>query len=110
MVLNCTHEKSYQIVWPDHIIKNTGPTVLCVANTLKYLHVSHLEFLFIGDFIRQAPNPIVSPVHPQPGNLLNQGFIPPSVVPEQQRRKHIRYLQLIFECWMFSFAVWWPHQ
>lgn len=47
--------------------------------------LSHLEFLFTGDFIRQAPNPIVSPVDPQPGNLLNQSFIPASVVPGQKR-------------------------
>lgn len=63
--------------------------------------LSHLEFLFTGDFIRQAPNPIVSPVHPQPRNLLNQSFIPPSVVPDQKRETgetHICSLQQRFEC------------
>lgn len=44
----------------------------------------HLEFLAVGDFIRQTPDAIVSPVHLQPGNLLQQGLVPPSVVPDQR--------------------------
>lgn len=42
----------------------------------------HLEFLGVGDFIRQTTDPIVSPIHPQPRDLLQQSLVPPSVVPE----------------------------
>lgn len=42
----------------------------------------YLKFLAIGDFIRKTPNPIISPVHPQPRNLLQQSLVPSSMVPD----------------------------
>lgn len=43
----------------------------------------YLEFLSIGDFICQTPNPIISPIDPQPRDLLQQSLITPSMVPDQ---------------------------
>lgn len=50
---------------------------------LLWLCGEYLEFLSIGDFIRQTPNPIISPIDPQPRNLLQQSLITPSMVPDQ---------------------------
>lgn len=37
---------------------------------LLLLLCGHLELLGVGDFIRQTPDPLVSPVNPQPRKLL----------------------------------------
>lgn len=76
----------------------------------------HLEFLAVGDFIRQTSDAIVSPVHLQPGNLLQQGLVPPSVVPDQ--RGQVSSGVNALELWYYWFesqlpdsltsdGVWW---
>lgn len=112
-----SHWWSYTAKWREHTIKRRRKNRCTYHWHVVILTGSgHLEFLAVGDFIRQTPYAIVSPVHLQPGNLLQQGLVPPSVVPDQRRQ--VSSGVNVLELWYYWFesqlpdsltsdGVWW---
>lgn len=68
----------------------------------------HLEFLSIGDFVCQTPDPLVSSVHPQARNILQQSLIPPSVVPDRWQQVMITSIAICLWCILVSCATQTP--